>query len=97
MILKLQENHDLISDIAREESTEAAALPKLLLDLIEQVEGGKASRKHTDDENNVENVGEVDRKEEDLQEEDIAHNLPKVIMRKIILIIYLYDFNFFFF
>ncbi|KAL6447187.1 hypothetical protein ACFW04_001471 [Cataglyphis niger] len=74
----LQENHDLISDIAREESTEAAALPKLLLDLIEQVEGGKASQKHTDDENNVENVGEVDRKEDDLQEEDIAHNLPKV-------------------
>jgi len=26
----------------------------------------------------VENVGEVDRKEDDLQEEDIAHNLPKV-------------------
>ncbi|XP_050464364.1 interaptin isoform X2 [Cataglyphis hispanica] len=74
----LQENHDLISDIAREESTEAAALPKLLLDLIEQVEGGKASQKHTDDENNAENVGEVDRKEDDLQEEDIAHNLPKV-------------------
>ncbi|XP_011879005.1 PREDICTED: myosin-2 heavy chain isoform X2 [Vollenhovia emeryi] len=74
----LQENHDLISDIAREESTEAAALPKLLLDLIEQVEGGKASQKHTNEENNAENVGEVDRKEDDLQEEDIAHNLPKV-------------------
>ncbi|XP_070158665.1 myosin heavy chain, cardiac muscle isoform isoform X2 [Polyergus mexicanus] len=75
----LQENHDLISDIAREESTEAAALPKLLLDLIEQVEGGKASQKHADDVNDVENVGEVDiRKEDDLQEEDIAHNLPKV-------------------
>ncbi|XP_012534673.1 cytadherence high molecular weight protein 2 isoform X2 [Monomorium pharaonis] len=69
----LQENHDLISDIAREESTEAAALPKLLLDLIEQVEGGKANKK-----NNVENIGEVDRKEDDLQEEHIAHNLPKV-------------------
>ena len=76
----MQENHDLISDIAREESTEAAALPKLLLDLIEQVEGGKASQKHADDENSVENVGEVDRKEDDLQEEDIAHNLPKVII-----------------
>ncbi|XP_029175159.1 centromere-associated protein E isoform X2 [Nylanderia fulva] len=74
----LQENHDLISDIAREESTEAAALPKLLLDLIEQVEGGKASQKHASDENNIENIGEIDRKEDDLQEEDIAHNLPKV-------------------
>ncbi|XP_011634425.1 interaptin isoform X2 [Pogonomyrmex barbatus] len=74
----LQENHDLISDIAREESTEAAALPKLLLDLIEQVEGGKAAQKHTNEENNVDNVGEIDRKEDDLQEEDIAHNLPKV-------------------
>ncbi|XP_071568850.1 uncharacterized protein [Temnothorax nylanderi] len=74
----LQENHDLISDIAREESTEAAALPKLLLDLIEQVEGGKTSQKHTSEESSVENVGEVDRKEDDLQEEDIAHNLPKV-------------------
>lgn len=84
----MQENHDLISDIAREESTEAAALPKLLLDLIEQVEGGKASQKHADDENNIGNVGEVDRKEDDLQEEDIAHNLPKVIMIKIVLIIY---------
>jgi len=47
------------------------------LDLIEQVEGGKASQKHVSEENNVENV-EVDRKEDDLQEEDIAHNLPKV-------------------
>ncbi|XP_072757341.1 uncharacterized protein [Anoplolepis gracilipes] len=75
----LQENHDLISDIAREESTEAAALPKLLLDLVEQVEGGKnTSQKHAGDENNIGNVGEVDRKEDDLQEEDIAHNLPKV-------------------
>ncbi|XP_018356561.1 PREDICTED: putative leucine-rich repeat-containing protein DDB_G0290503 isoform X1 [Trachymyrmex septentrionalis] len=74
----LQENHDLISDIAREESTEAAALPKLLLDLIEQVEGGKASQKHANEENSIENIGEVDRKEDDLQEEDIAHNLPKV-------------------
>lgn len=74
----LQENHDLISDIAREESTEAAALPKLLLDLIEQVEGGKTSQKHVNEENSIENIGEVDRKEDDLQEEDIAHNLPKV-------------------
>lgn len=64
------------------------------MDLIEQVEGGKASQKHMGDENNVENVGEVDRKEDDLQEEDIAHNLPKVIMIKIILIIYLYNFFF---
>ncbi|XP_025266487.1 putative protein tag-278 isoform X2 [Camponotus floridanus] len=74
----LQENHDLISDIAKEESTEAAALPKLLLDLVEQVEGGKTSQKQVDDENNVGNVSEADRKEDDLQEEDIAHNLPKV-------------------
>ncbi|XP_012231811.2 myosin-9 isoform X2 [Linepithema humile] len=74
----LQENHDLISDIAREESTEAAALPKLLLDLVEQVEGGKASQKHASEENDEENVGEIDRKEDDLQEENIAHNLPKV-------------------
>lgn len=86
MILKLQENHDLISDIAKEESTEAAALPKLLLDLVEQVEGGKAFQKQVSDENNVGNVCEADRKEDDLQEENIAHNLPKVITRKIILI-----------
>lgn len=84
----MQENHDLISDIAKEESTEAAALPKLLLDLVEQVEGGKTFQKQVDDENNVGNVGEADRKEDDLQEEDIAHNLPKVITRKIILITY---------
>ncbi|XP_032681294.1 myosin-10 isoform X2 [Odontomachus brunneus] len=74
----LQENHDLISDIAREESTEAAALPKLLLDLVEQVEGGKASQRHAAGENGTESNSEVDRKEDDLQEEDIAHNLPKV-------------------
>lgn len=80
-ILTLQENHDLISDIAREESTEAAALPKLLLDLVEQVEGGKASQKHASEENgSEENVGEIDRKEDDLQEENIAHNLPKVLI-----------------
>jgi len=46
--------------------------------LIEQVEGGKASQKHANEENSIENIGEVDRKEDDLQEEDIAHNLPKV-------------------
>ncbi|XP_014468447.1 PREDICTED: trichohyalin isoform X2 [Dinoponera quadriceps] len=75
----LQENHDLISDIAREESTEAAALPKLLLDLVEQVEGGKASqRQAAAGEGSAEGNSEVDRKEDDLQEEDIAHNLPKV-------------------
>ncbi|XP_076643253.1 uncharacterized protein LOC143353654 isoform X2 [Halictus rubicundus] len=72
----LQENHDLISDIAREESTEAAALPKLLLDLVEQVEGSKGSQKRVDGENGVEN--ETEKKDEDLQQEEIAHNLPKV-------------------
>ncbi|XP_076390183.1 uncharacterized protein LOC100879003 isoform X4 [Megachile rotundata] len=72
----LQENHDLICDMAREEGTEAAALPKLLLDLIEQVEGGKGSQKRTDSENNGAEA-EVEKKEEDLQQEDIAHNLPK--------------------
>ncbi|XP_076175176.1 uncharacterized protein LOC143150627 isoform X2 [Ptiloglossa arizonensis] len=73
----LQENHDLISDIAREESTEAAALPKLLLDLVEQVEGSKGTQKRTEGENSG-NDGEVEKKEDDLQQEDIAHNLPKV-------------------
>ncbi|XP_015431691.1 PREDICTED: centrosomal protein of 128 kDa isoform X1 [Dufourea novaeangliae] len=72
----LQENHDLISDMAREESTEAAALPKLLLDLVEQVEGGKGSPKRAETESGTEN--ETDKKEEDLQQEEIAHNLPKV-------------------
>ncbi|XP_043797390.1 trichohyalin-like isoform X4 [Apis laboriosa] len=72
----LQENHDLICDMAREEGTEAAALPKLLLDLIEQVEGSKASEKRADGENGIE--GEAEKKEDDLQQEDIAHNLPKV-------------------
>ncbi|XP_011163659.2 WEB family protein At4g27595, chloroplastic isoform X2 [Solenopsis invicta] len=74
----LQENHDLISDIAKKESTEAAALPKLLLDLIEQTEGSKASEKCANEENSAENITEVNRKEDDLQEEHIAHNLPKV-------------------
>ncbi|XP_031772763.1 227 kDa spindle- and centromere-associated protein isoform X2 [Apis florea] len=72
----LQENHDLICDMAREEGTEAAALPKLLLDLIEQVEGSKTSEKRADGENGIE--GEAEKKEDDLQQEDIAHNLPKV-------------------
>lgn len=53
-------------------------MPKLLLDLVEQVEGGKASQRQAAGENSVESNGEVDRKEDDLQEEDIAHNLPKV-------------------
>ncbi|KAK9302939.1 hypothetical protein QLX08_005208 [Tetragonisca angustula] len=72
----LQENHDLICDMAREEGTEAAALPKLLLDLIEQVEGSKTSQKHGDEGNGAE--AETEKKEDDLQQEDIAHNLPKV-------------------
>ncbi|XP_054003809.1 uncharacterized protein LOC128889830 isoform X1 [Hylaeus anthracinus] len=73
----LQENHDLISDMAREESTEAAALPKLLLDLVEQVEGSKGTQKRIEGEGSGTN-GETEKKEDDLQQEDIAHNLPKV-------------------
>ena len=61
--------------MAREEGTEAAALPKLLLDLIEQVEGSKASEKRADGENRIES--EVEKKEDDLQQEDIAHNLSR--------------------
>ncbi|XP_044010417.1 golgin subfamily A member 4 [Aphidius gifuensis] len=57
----IQENHDLISDMAKEEGTEAAALPKLLLDLVEQVDGIPEKK----DEDNI-------------QEENIANNLPKV-------------------
>ncbi|KAH0569009.1 centrosomal protein of 135 kDa isoform X1 [Cotesia glomerata] len=64
----IQENHELISEMAREEGTEAAALPKLLLDLVEQVEGRDKSR--ASDNDNKEN-------QED-QEESIANNLPKV-------------------
>ena len=75
-----QENHDLICDMAREEGTEAAALPKLLLDLIEQVEGSKTSQKHGDEGNGAE--AETEKKEDDLQQEDIAHNLPKVRLSK---------------
>lgn len=63
--------------MAREESTEAAALPKLLLDLVEQVEGSKGSEKRAEGDNNGAD-GEAEKKEEDLQQEDIAHNLPKV-------------------
>lgn len=62
--------------MAREEGTEAAALPKLLLDLIEQVEGSKPSQKRADGEKGTE--VEAEKKEDDLQQEDIAHNLPKV-------------------
>lgn len=56
--------------MAREEGTEAAALPKLLLDLVEQVEGGREKIKSID--------GDCDKKDDDQQEETIAHNLPKV-------------------
>ncbi|XP_014207557.1 trichohyalin [Copidosoma floridanum] len=63
----LQENHDLITGMAKEKGTEAAALPKLLLDIVEQVDG--RDRDDCDD----------GRKGEDeLQEESIADNLPKV-------------------
>lgn len=55
--------------MAREEGTEAAALPKLLLDIVEQVEG-RGGSKSAD--------GETEKKEDDPQEENIAHNLPKV-------------------
>ncbi|XP_017888682.1 putative leucine-rich repeat-containing protein DDB_G0290503 [Ceratina calcarata] len=72
----LQENHDLICDMAREEGTEAAALPKLLLDLIEQVEGNKGPQKHSESDNAADS--ETEKKDDDLQQEDIAHNLPKV-------------------
>ncbi|XP_066603050.1 putative leucine-rich repeat-containing protein DDB_G0290503 isoform X2 [Prorops nasuta] len=71
----LQENHELISEMAREEGTEAAALPKLLLDLVEQVEGKKAVQNNNEE---VTEESESDRKDDDIQGEDIANNLPKV-------------------
>ena len=55
----------MISGVAKENGTEAAALPKLLLDIIEQVDGRSREMEEKKD-------------EEDLQEENIAHNLPKV-------------------
>lgn len=62
----LQENHDLISDMAQANYAEAAALPKLLLELVQQVDGRS-------------NEMQTQKKEdEDSQEESIAHNLPKV-------------------
>lgn len=73
--------------MAREEGTEAAALPKLLLDLIEQVEGSKVSEKRADSENGIE--GEAEKKEDDLQQEDIAHNLPKVTLKDLLYVIIL--------
>ncbi|XP_043478926.1 uncharacterized protein LOC122509165 isoform X2 [Leptopilina heterotoma] len=69
----LQENHDLISDMTRDSGTEAAALPKLLLELIEQVEGSSKGKRTT-----VDFEADEKKDEDDLQEENIAHNLPKV-------------------
>lgn len=48
LISNRQENHDLISDVAKENGTEAAALPKLLLDIIEQVDGKARDEKRED-------------------------------------------------
>ena len=56
--------------MAKEDSTEAAALPKLLLDIIKQVNG------NTDEEAKNNNDNKKD--EDELQEENIALNLPKV-------------------
>jgi len=50
--------------------------------LIKQVEGGETTQKDTVHEKSIENINEIDRKEDDLQEEDIAHNLPKVSVRR---------------
>ncbi|XP_001602394.1 myosin heavy chain, non-muscle [Nasonia vitripennis] len=63
----LQENHDLISGIAKENGAEAAALPKLLLDIIEQVDA--VGEESADDER----VQELEQ-----QGQSIADNLPKV-------------------
>lgn len=59
--------------MAKEDSTEAAALPKLLLDIIKQVNGNNddESKNNNNDDNNKKD-------EDDLQEENIALNLPKV-------------------
>lgn len=60
----------MISDMARENGSEAAALPKLLLDIIKQVDGSS--------ENQTPRTSEEKRDEDELQEENIALNLPKV-------------------
>lgn len=62
--------------MAKENGTEAAALPKLLLDIIEQVDGRVRETEHQ-------------KGEDDLQEENIALNLPKVSnnINKLILVL----------
>lgn len=59
--------------MAREEGTEAAALPKLLLDIVEQVEGRSPTKPRTSS-----GEGSEKNEEDTLQEGNIAHNLPKV-------------------
>jgi hypothetical protein len=55
--------------MAKENGTEAAALPKLLLDIIQQVDGQAREN-------------EEKKEEDDLRQENIAHNLPKVWLIK---------------
>ncbi|XP_077288129.1 uncharacterized protein LOC143912702 [Arctopsyche grandis] len=84
LVLKLEENHDLLTDmVVREESSEvASALPKLILDLLTQAE---ISDKSSDKENVQDNSEIVESSEQEAggskgltSAEEIVGNLPKV-------------------
>lgn len=59
LVMKLEENHDLLTDmVVREESSEvASALPKLILDLLSQSETSNKSSDQENVEDNCEIVG----------------------------------------
>lgn len=63
--------------MAKENGREAAALPKLLLDIIKQVEDG--SNINTNSSSSSLDSEEKKEDDESLAEESIAHNLPKVL------------------
>lgn len=77
----LQENHDLITEITiKEDSSEAAAtLPKLLLDLVTQVDSGMASTSSSPtEEKNEDNQAGLETQASPLDHDHAAETLPGV-------------------
>lgn len=77
----LEDNRDLLNDITKRETCKdgAAALPKLLFDLVTQAEESYVSKDEASGSNVEQNVDEVaSGKSNVTSAQEICHNLPKV-------------------
>ncbi|XP_050677405.1 myosin heavy chain, non-muscle [Leptidea sinapis] len=79
LIQRLEENHGILTHMAENEneSEAASALPKLLLDIVNQFYNGNIKDEEENIEQNTEDE-QIDKNRSNSSAEEIVHNLPKV-------------------